>query len=446
MVVVKDIDPDGLGYRAGFRPGDQIRAINGQQVGDLIDFQVHSGEEILHIEVARGAEVYDVEVSRSPGESLGLSFEDMDLSRCDNKCVFCFIHQMPRGLRRSLYLQDDDYRLSFLHGSYVTLTNVGDEGMARIVEQNLSPQYISVHTTDPELRKRMLGRQLAVDILERIGQLSAGGIEMHAQVVICPGWNDGPHLRKTVDDLSAFYPALRSVALVPVGLTRYRQHLPHLEPVTPDRARLYLAQATEWGRAYEQQLGERLVHAADELWLLAGEEPPSASYYDTFPQVENGIGMVRSFLDTWEREKSQLAGSLPRPVHLGLVTGQLARPFMAPVVEELNEIADLQVDLVPVDNDFFGHGITVSGLLAGEDVCKRIAGGRWERVFLPPNCVNPEGLTLDGMTVEQLAAEARVPLAVGAYDLASCLQAYVTEGQVALTGRARVPTVVEDRP
>ena len=217
MIVIKEIEPNSLGHKAGFQSGDGIRSINGQQIRDLIDFQVHSAEEALCIEVEREREVYEVDLARTAGENFGLSFEDLKLRRCNNKCVFCFIHQMPDGMRSSLYFEDDDYRLSFLHGSYVTLTNIKDKDIDRIIEQRLSPQYISVHATDPDVRQLMLGRRLPVDILERIERLAANQIEMHAQVVICPGWNDGEHLQRTVRDLRRFYPALRSVALVPVG-------------------------------------------------------------------------------------------------------------------------------------------------------------------------------------------------------------------------------------
>jgi len=439
MMVIGDIEPESLGDRTGFRRGDRIHRINDQEVQDPIDFRVHSGEEFLRLEVERDGELYEVEVRRRPGESLGLTFEEMRLRRCNNRCLFCFIHQMPKGMRRSLYFEDDDYRLSFLHGSYVTLTNVEEKDIDRIIEQRLSPQFISVHATDPQLRQAMLGRRRpVVGILERIEKLARHGIEMHTQVVVCPGWNDGPQLDRTVHELSAFYPAVRSVALVPVGLTRFRQRLPHLDPVTPARAREYVRQAEEWGQAFSQSLGERLVYAADELFLLIDRDPPEASYYDTFPQIENGIGMVRSFLDTWEGEKTRLPRELSEPLHLGLVTGKLAQRFMAFIVAELNQIIGLEADLIVVANDFFGDGITVSGLLAGDDILDNLrAGPEWDVVFLPPNCVNGEGLTLDDRTVPQLQEEAGVPMTVGQYDLAASLRAYLEEARIVLQGSGR---------
>lgn len=438
MVVIKEIEPGSLGERAGFLPGDQIHAINGQPVGDLIDFQVHSAEELLIFEVKRGGEDYEVEVERASGEEMGLGFGDLRLRSCNNKCVFCFIHQMPRGMRRSLYFEDDDYRLSFLHGSYVTLTNTQDKDLDRIIAQGLSPQYISVHATDPQLRQVMLGRKKpTADIMERLQRLADKGIEMHTQVVVCPGYNDGVHLERTVSDLSRLYPAVRSVALVPVGLTRFREELPALNQVTPELATEYVRQAEEWGDRYRQDLGERLVYAADELFLLTGQLPPSRSYYDAFPQIENGIGMVRSFLDRWEDGRGRLPDRLEHPLRLGLVTGQLASFFMAPIVAQLNQIEGLAVELLAVTNHTFGHGITVSGLLSGRDILDRLAKGAWDLVLLPPNCINGEGLTLDDFTLADLQQQAGVPITVGQYDLPATLNDLFAGQPLAVQGSGR---------
>lgn len=438
MVVVKDIEPGSLGERAGFLPGDQIQSINGQPIADLIDFQVNSAEEFLLFEVQREGEDYEVEVERFPGEEMGVGFEDLRLRSCNNKCVFCFIHQMPKGMRRSLYFEDDDYRLSFLHGSYVTLTNTQEKDLDRIIDQGLSPQYISVHATDPQLRQVMLGRKNpTADIMSRLQRLADHGIEMHTQVVVCPGYNDGVHLERTVSDLSRLYPAVRSVALVPVGLTRFRENLPDLKPVTPELAREYVRQVEEWGDQYRQDLGERLVYAADELFLLTGCLPPARSYYDAFPQIENGIGMVRSFLDRWEENRPTLPGKLSRPLHLGLVTGQLASFFLQPMVETLNQIEGLEAELLVATNHTFGPGITVSGLLSGQDILQRLAGGNWDLVLLPPNCINGEGLTLDDLTLPVLQERAGFPIAVGQYDFPATLQGALAGQPLAVQGSGR---------
>ena len=346
---------------------------------------------------------------------------------------------MPKGMRRSLYFEDDDFRLSFLHGSYVTLTNVRESDIDRIIEQGLTPQYISVHATDPELRQVMLGRTKAtVDINERLGKLADNGIEMHTQVVVCPGWNDGPHLERTVTDLAAYYPAVRSVALVPVGLTDHRDKLVQLDPVTPAKAAEYAATAEAWGSQFKARFGERFVYAADELFLLTGRPLPEASYYDAFPQLENGIGMVRSFLDAWASASKRLPVRTAEAMRIGLLTGRLAERILAPLVARLNAIENVQIDLLPVDNDFFGHGITVSGLLTGRDMAARVRDGiQRDLVLLPPNCVNGEGLTLDDMTVPQLAEEVGIPLAVGGYDLVESLERVWADQGVNVQGEGR---------
>jgi putative radical SAM enzyme (TIGR03279 family) len=427
VIAVKLVEQGTLAERAGFREGDRILRVNDTIVKDLIDFQVACADERLVFEVEREDERYEVEVERDEGEALGFDFDEMRLRSCNNKCVFCFLHQMPPGMRRSLYFEDDDYRLSFLHGSYVTLTNIKTADLERMVEQGLTPQYISVHATDPELRDRLLGRkQESVPILERIDYLARNGIEMHAQVVICPGWNDGVQLQRTVHDLHEFYPSVRSVALVPLGLTRFRSHLPQLECVTPDLARQYVAAAEQWGATFQREHGERFVYPGDELFLMTGRMPPTADYYDAFPQIENGIGMVRTFLDTWERGRTSLQfgepGQHEKPLHLALLTGVLAASFLEPMIAELKNMTALQIDVVPIANDFFGHGITVSGLLTAQDIIRALQGGPWDLAVLPPNAINGDGLTLDDATVADIEERSGVPVTVGEYDLVQSLR------------------------
>ena len=438
MISVKDIEGSSLAARAGFRRGDRILAVNGEEIRDLIDFQVNSADPRLLFEVEREGEVYTLEVHRVHGENMGIHFEEMRLRRCNNKCVFCFLHQMPKGLRRSLYFEDDDYRLSFLHGSYVTLTNMKDADLHRIISQRLSPQYISVHATDPELRQQLLGRRKpTVPILDRIRLLAQHKIEMHAQVVICPGINDGSHLERTARDLAEFYPHVRSVALVPVGLTRFRSHLPRLRTVTPELALEYLEAAETWGSRFVGEFGERFIYAADEFFLLSGRPPPQARYYDSFPQIENGIGMVRTFLDRWEQGKLYLGDLAVRrpgwrtPMRTALVTGTLAARFLAPVVDELRDLALPNATLVPIENGFFGHGITVSGLLTGRDIIASLKDSPYDLAILPPNCINGDGLTIDDMPVADLQAATGIPVSTGEYDLARGLENFLGSGRSA---------------
>ncbi|MBT3344778.1 MAG: DUF512 domain-containing protein [Gemmatimonadetes bacterium] len=437
MIVIKQVEAATLAARAGFESGDRIVAINGAPIDDLIDFQVASSDAILQIEVEREGQAYEFDVERRPGETFGLEFDEMRLRRCNNKCVFCFLHQMPAGMRRSLYFEDDDFRLSFLHGSYVTLTNVRDADLQRIIDHGLSPQYLSVHATDPDLREKLLGRrQSTVPILERIQLLADNDIQMHCQVVLCPGWNDGEHLETTLRDLREFHPAVGSVALVPVGLTKFREHLPSLDAVKPEKAQEYLDVAERWGEACLASLGERFVYAADELFLLTGQMPPVAGYYHDFPQIENGIGMVRTLLDGWQTAHGKLASLQPER-RLAVVTGRLAARFLAPLVEEARTRYGLPVALVVVDNDFFGHGITVSGLLTGQDIARALKDGPWDVAVVPPNCINGDGVTLDDMTMVDLAQASGLPVAVGDYDLIGTLSRCLTAPPEELEDRGK---------
>jgi putative radical SAM enzyme (TIGR03279 family) len=429
MITIKKIHDGTLGDLAGFQTGDQIISINDQKTQDILDFQVQSAETDLFIEVQRDSETYEVEIHRNEGDLFGLEFEDMRLRSCNNKCVFCFIHQMPKGMRKPLYFEDDDFRLSFLHGSYVTLTNVRDSDIERIVKQGLTPQYISVHSTDPSVRQQLLGRSRpTVDILERIKILADGRIEMHAQVVLCPGINDGTHLEKTICDLRSFYPAVRSVAIVPLGLTKYRENLPELNPVTNKIAASYLQEIDHWGELYLKEVGERFVYGADELFLRSGKALPDAFYYDAFPQLENGIGMTRSFIDDWKEGIGSISLNRSIDVDITLVTGELAAPILKEVACQLSKIPNLNVNVAVIKNLFFGGGINVSGLLTGKDIIEGLKNfTQSDMIFLPPNCVNSEGLTLDDMDVNSISDMIGNPVAVGNYNIIRTIQDYLDE-------------------
>ncbi len=423
MIVVAQVEHGRLGAVSGLRPGDRIHRVNGERIDDAIDFHVRAAERDVLLEIERGSEFYAVEIVREPGESFGLSFEEGALRRCNNRCVFCFVRQLPQGLRPSLYVKDDDYRLSFLHGSYVTLTNLRSRDIDRIVAQRLSPQFVSVHATDPVVRQRLLGRRGPAPIMPLLRRLADQGIQLHAQIVLCPGWNDGPHLERTVHELACLHPALRSIALVPVGLTRYRRALPRLRPVTPELAARYVCSAATAGEAFLAAYGERLVYCADELFLLAGQPIPPAEYYGDLPQLENGVGMLRATVDGWERSSRRLAAVSRPGVRIGMVTGTLAAASMREIAAEAAERCSLRVELVVVRNRFFGETVTVSGLLTGGDILKALAEhGRFDCVLLPPNCLNDDGLTLDGMTVADLSARLGMPVTAGRRDLVASLR------------------------
>lgn len=417
---VEAVVSGGIGEAVGILPGDVIVAINGESVHDPIDYRFHVADEAVEVVLRRGSDVVVVDIEKDTDDDLGVTLAEMPIIKCNNKCVFCFLHQMPRKMRKTLYYQDDDYRLSFLHGAYVTLTNLSEEEFQRIVEQRLSPMYISVHATDPELRGELLGRSEPVDVMERIDFLARHNIQMHAQVVLCPGVNDGQHLKRTVFDLARWYPSVASVGIVPLGLTRYRQNLPRLDPVTPEVAQTCLDHAAAWQRQLHRRFGVNFVYFGDEFYLMASRRIPEAAHYDGFPLVENGVGMVRRFSDLFEAGVSALETLNCRPVSMTLVTSVLGAGFIRPMAERLNRIPWLTAHVVEVKNRFLGEGITVSGLLTGADMLHALET-QWQEtdvVVLPPNCVSHHGLFLDDVTPNDLELALKRQVRVGTYDLA----------------------------
>ena len=430
---IRFVHPDGIGDAMGLRPGDVLESINGQPVRDPIDYRFYMGDEDVLIAVRRGDERFLFEIEKEIDDDLGVDFEDMPILKCDNKCVFCFLHQMPKGLRKTLYYQDDDYRLSFLHGAYVTLTNLSKAEFQRIIDQKLSPMYISVHATDPLLRAELLGRRRATPVLDRIDTLGAHGIKMHAQVVLCPGINDGHALKQTIFDLAARHPQVVSVGVVPLGLTKFRKNLPVLNPVTSADADRAIRQITAWQAVLKPRLGTRFVYLGDELYLMTGQPVPPKPEYEGFPLVENGIGMVRRFVDSFDDRIEELEALALPPHCFALVTGVLGVRFLDAIVERLNRISWISARVVPVVNRFLGEGITVSGLLSGGDIVRALADvERDETVLLPPNCLNHNGLFLDDLTLDDLVQRVRCPVVVGTYDLVETIHKAVSGASTAL--------------
>ena len=436
---VKEVDPSGLGARAGICPGDVLERINSELINDPIDYRYHVSDEQLLVRLRRGSRIWEAEIEKQVDEDLGLFFEDMTVLRCNNACVFCFLHQMPKGMRKSLYYQDDDYRLSFLHGAYVTLTNLSEPEFQRIIDQRLSPIYVSVHATDPQLRGELLGRREPDDVLERIALLASNGIQMHTQVVLCPGLNDREHLKRTVFDLARWHPHVESVGVVPLGLTRFRKNLPRLAPVTPQLASECVAQAHQWQLAFRRRFGTNFVYLSDEFYLMTGSAVPESDYYDGFPQVENGVGMVRRFVDLFNERQGRLPSPTP-PTRLSLVTGVLAGQFLGPLLDHVNALEGLSVELVVVRNRYFGDGITVSGLLTGLDIRDALsAGPAVQAVLLPPNCVSHEGVFLDDMTPGDLERDLNTRVVVGEYDLVRTIEKAVLGTGNLHAGKGRSP-------
>ncbi|MHB1190487.1 MAG: DUF512 domain-containing protein, partial [Armatimonadota bacterium] len=351
------------GDEAGILPGDELVSINSRPVRDILEYQYLAAEDELTLVVRRGEETLTFHLSEDPDLEFEAELFD-GLHSCRNRCVFCFLEQMPKGLRKSLYVRDDDYRLSLAHGNYITLTNVSDEELLRITSQRMSPIYVSVHTTDPELRARMLGNPKAARIMEQLRTLADARITMHAQIVLCPGINDGEQLDRTVRDLAALHPWVASVAVVPVGLTRYREGLTPLTPVDADLACGIVESCANRQKRFRRELGTRLLFPSDEFYLHAGVEPPSAGAYEGFPQLEDGIGISRLFLNEVRRARVPAGG-------YALVTGTLAAPLVQRLADRLSEADRVSARVEAVENNFLGETVTVAGLLAGRDIAVR---------------------------------------------------------------------------
>jgi putative radical SAM enzyme (TIGR03279 family) len=414
-VVVQEVRRPSPAAAAGIGSGDRLVSINGTGIRDVIDFYFLIGEEQVEIELERGGELLSVRVERPGGRSLGLTLappRPAEIQRCANKCIFCFIHQLPRGMRKSLYVKDDDYRLSFLHGNYITLTDLSETEIQRIIDQHLSPLYISVHATDPDLRHFLLGEpRLKGDLLGRMSRLAGAGITMHAQIVLCPDINDGSHLERSVWDLAALHPQVATVAVVPVGLTRFRERLYPLRSVTTDEAAFLLKTIHGWQATARERLGSRFVFPADELYLLAGETIPQGRDYEGFPIVEDGVGLVRRFLDGFPSAVRRLPKRVTPPRRVTIVTGTLFSPILQRHLDTLS-VDGLEVCLASVPNDFFGHGITVAGLLTGQDILKHLSQRELGDLVIIPNVTlrDGDGVFLDDLTPRDLQDRLGVPI------------------------------------
>jgi putative radical SAM enzyme (TIGR03279 family) len=408
-VVVAAVRPRTPAATAGLAVGDRILTINGRALRDAIDFQFYGAEDRLELRVAREGVARVMRLTRRPGVELGVELEAPrpgDIATCANKCVFCFIHQLPRGMRRSLYVKDDDFRLSFLHGNYITLSDLDEPSFERILEQRLSPLYVSVHATDPELRWTLLGRpRHSAEILPRLERLAKAGIRMHAQIVLCPDLNDGAQLERTVRELAPLHPHVATTAIVPVGLTRHRERLPSLRTLTDTEAATLVDTVAGWQAHFLAELDSRFVFLGDEVYLQAGRPLPAAEAYEGFAIAEDGVGLVRRFEDGMVRARRRASGAARR---VTVVSGALYGPRLAGLLAD-----HPHARVVAVPNEFFGGSVAVAGLLTGQDIQRHLAGqgDLGEAVLVPAVALRDgDGVFLDDLTPADLARALGVPV------------------------------------
>ena len=406
---ISQVKKESAAWKLGLRPGDRLLAINRHSLRDIIDYRFYAAEPELNLDVMVQDSLKHLHVAKDDAD-LGLEFDSIlfdGVRRCVNNCPFCFVKGLPLGLRSSLYLKDDDYRLSFLQGNFITLTNLDEHDWQRLAEQRLSPLYISVHTTDQPLRQRMLDNPHIPAIMDQLARLRQLRIQAHCQVVLCPGVNDGVHLEQTVHDLASLYPTILSVAVVPVGLSRpllEQQNSPFTSPITPTMVKAVVRQVTPWQRRFRTHLGCTFVHLADELYLKAGRPLPSAKHYDGFAQYENGVGMVRTLLDDWTRVRRRWrqrgAPRFSEPLHITLACGLLIAPILQHLVSQLDQVENLHTSVVPVADRLFGPSVTVSGLLSGTDIVEALKDrDLGSLVVISKDALNSTGqLFLDDLT------------------------------------------------
>ena len=408
------LEPGGLAARLGLAVGERILEINGVELHDEIDFGAQISEEqlLLRVQGSDGA-VREVEGAREYGVPFGAEFEARQPKRCHNNCVFCFVYQHPKGVRRELLIKDDDYVFSFVHGNFITLTNLSDADFQRILDERLSPMYVSVHATDPEVRVRMMKNPKSGLILQQIDRLAAGGIDIHTQLVIVPGMNDGEILERSIRELADRFPRVQTIAVVPVGLTKHRGRLPQLRTFTKEDAVAALDLVHAFQKDFLKLRKTRLVFAADEMYVLAEAEIPPARAFEGFPQAENGIGMLRQTIDSWLAGQEGVVPRNGTRERVAIVTGTSAAPTLRRLLEE-RPPAGADATLCVVTNEYFGDTVTVSGLLVGADIEAALAKhGAVDRVLLPPNCLKEKEVFLDDRTRSDLERRLGVPIQIG---------------------------------
>ncbi|MPZ14005.1 MAG: DUF512 domain-containing protein [Chloroflexi bacterium] len=414
---VDGLVPGGPAARGGVQPGDELLAVNGLVPRDIVDVRLDGGGPRVELDLRRNGKNVILTIEKRPDEDLGILFEHPAFDRlktCNNACEFCFIAGLPRGLRHTLYIKDDDFRYSFLYGSFTTLTNLSEMEWRRILFQRLSPLRVSVHATDPSLRSELLRNPQAPPILAQLDELGEHGIRVHAQIVLMPGRNDGIALRSTIADLAARYPTVESVAVVPVGLTAHAR-VTKTRPVQPADAAAAIDLVEEWQRSCRRAFACGFVYASDELYLLAGRRLPSARSYDGFPQLQNGVGCVQLFRADWKRAARRLPEAVDPPMAVAWATGRLMAPILQACAADLASVRGLSVEVVSVENSLFGAQVTVAGLVTARDLLDAVSDRGIDRLILPRSMLDAQGQrTIDDWSLQDIAERLRVEAVVGA--------------------------------
>lgn len=429
-VAIEKVDEGSIAQEVGIEPGDRLLSIDQREVEDALDYRYLSSliDRDFTLKVAKkSGELWDVEIEKEEDEDLGLELEPIQTRICENNCIFCFVHQLPRGkqVRRTLRVKDEDFRLSFLFGHYLTLTNLSEKDFQRIFEQRLSPLYVSVHATEPRLRQYLLQNRRPDDLLGNIQRLIKGGIRLHTQIVLIPGINDRDHLERSISDLLALHPQVMTLSIVPVGLTNHRQGLPQLKPVDADYARKTITHVSALQKRIRESHGTSFCFLGDEFYIMASQSIPARSHYEDFPLVENGVGMVRTFLDEFHREIKNQSEHTGKTIRGTVTTGRIFHPILQNCVESMNASlgTDLRCELV--ENRYFGGGITVAGLLTGSDFFASLSGRvHGDFIIIPSEALTgKEDLFLDNWTLVDLEQKLGVPVRSGGFHVSEFFEA-----------------------
>lgn len=409
-IVIANVESGSIAEEAGIEVGDVLVSINGNTVHDIIEYRFLINDENIDMVIRKAnGEEWDIEIEKDFNDDLGIEFEDTSMNNpkhCHNKCIFCFIDQLPKGLRESLYFKDDDSRLSFLHGNFVTLTNMKDDDINRIIKYRISPINISVHTTNPELRVKMLNNKNAGKIMELIQRLVEGGIKINSQIVLCPGINDGDELERTLNDLFKFYPGIENVAIVPVGITKYRENLFSIEGYTKETSSNVITLVHNMQNKFINKVGEPFARLADEFYITAGIQLPPFEHYGDFEQLEDGVGMLRYFENRIKEDLADITLD-GKGREFALITGTSSTEFMKYISGEIERKLNIKMAVYTIKNNFFGERITVTGLITGKDIINQIKGRIKEDIlFIPSNMLKAdEDIFLDDITLENLKKE-----------------------------------------